>query len=519
MFRLVGSRYIVSRIAGVKRALAAGGVEVDSIDVSPLGEIDVKGLKIRLPGGEILQLDHLRGRIHVSGLLSATVSTTFDVGELVERYLSRRGLSLGVRLPADAVRFTMKGKASQLSRLDAGRLKGVLEIGRFSFELPLVGTVRVGGGTCSVEGGILTIRRPLVLSILDRMVSCKGSIRDLFRSPSFVNFSCSVRESLGDLLPSMIARFGNEELRRKFGMKGESTFSLVLDGSLRSPSAVFLLRMNKPLIQFRGTHRVINLSTDSLELSVDLPRLNPVSLLRTGLPSVCDGRLKLGRITGEYFELAKSASPHLYLHLDAVAVSFTWKERVIRVRKFVVPCYGGVWGGRGEVRLDRIPLEFSWRSWFRGLSLARFVSDVTSMDSFLDGTVDGEFSGHSKTLMLERIIAEGKSTIRNFSLVGWPEGEGEPPRDVKAAFQGKRFSRCSFSFKVDHAYMESFDFSGKGEMMEVAGSFSYNILTLALRAAFAFTSFVDGARLDVTIGGRAVEPVFVYGYSVAASGK
>jgi len=492
------------------------GINLGAMSVGRLGQIEIADFSVDLGELGTLSVANLSGRIEVLSLLSGKVRTTFDVTELLRQFVSLRFRNRFTVAPETRVEFAFEGDPRSLQ--DPSALSGDIGISELTFRDAVTSLdVRIPGGRLPIKGPGPVVSFPdLPVRFLDRDFVLKGSIRNVLRNPEFVDTSLQARaQEVRQMAKKVIDSFNEKEISRKVGMEGPADVDIRLDGPCLAPVTKVDFNVPNYKLQFRGEFREIMTTyewvkgTATWSGDITHPRI--------------DVTLKAGPMVFDYYELRNSHLPHLHFRAKEGAAKLSYFDFRLAFEQLALSAYGGAIAAQYDIRLNRSPVQFDFRVVGNSLDMNALLGDVAHLADFLDGKLTFLFSGHSMTLMLERIVAEGKANVQNLRLVGLPDKDRLLLPTVKAVLPGQSFGSALFDMKLDHASLDVMQLTFKGPGGVLSGFVHYDILTLDTRAAFGFDvapGLLDAhpklrreipeGRLDLTLRGRIIDPYVTY---------
>ena len=504
-------------VESLRSRLKDRGIKLGNIDTGPLGQIEISDFSVDL-GGDLgtLSVGKLSGRIEVLSLMSGKVRTTFDVTEIIRKFVSKRFRKRFAISPDAAVNFSFEGDPRNLSSMSA--ISGEIDLSKILFKDILTGLdIQIPAGKLPIKSPGPVISFPEIpVRFLDRDFTLNGSIRNVLRNPEFVDATLAARaQQVRKMAKKVIDSFNDKEISRKVGMEGPANIDIRLDGPVLAPNTRVDFKVPGYKLQFRGEFREIMTSYDHIKGSViwsgDLkhPRIEAV--------------ISAGKLTFDYFELRRSHLPHLYFRAKEGAAKITYFDHNLKFEQLALAAYGGQVAAQLNINLNRKPVNFDFRVVAHALDLRTLLGDVFNMHDFLGGQTTFLFEGYSKTLLLERILAEGKVNIQNLQLVGFPDKDRLLLPTVLKVLPGTRYGNTTFDVKLDHAFLDIMTIKGEGPAGILAGFVNYNILDLNISAGLGLDLSpslmglhrglkreLPNGRLDMTVEGRIVSPHITY---------
>ncbi len=511
-------------VEALRSKLKDRGIKLGSIDTGPLGQIEITDFSVNLGDLGTIAVGKLSGRIEVLSLMSGKVRTTFNVTEIIRQFVAKKFKKRFALSPDAAVDFSFEGDPRNLRTMAA--ISGDISLSKINLKDIITGLdIEIPAGKLPVKSPGPVISFPSIpVRFLDREFTLKGSIRNVLRNPEFVDAALEAKaQQVRKMAKKVIDSFNDKEISRKVGMEGPANVDIRLDGPVLAPNTRVDFDVPGYKLQFRGEYREIMTTYEHIKGSVtwsgDLkhPRIEAV--------------IQAQKPTFDYFELRRQHLPHLYFRAKEGATKITYYDEQLKFEQLALAAYEGAVAAQLNINLNRKPVHFDFRVVANKLNMRTLLGDVFNLHNFLGGKASFLFAGHSKTLMLERIVAEGKVNIENLQLVDFPDRDRLLlPRALKV-LPGSMFGNSRFDVKLDHAFLDMMQMKGEGPGGIMAGFLHYNILTLEINAGLGFDfapaifkrhkglkrELPDG-RLDMTMQGRIIDPYITYAPAAVSPG-
>ena len=503
-------------VESLRSRLKDRGIKLGNIDTGPLGQIEISDFSVDLGDLGKLSVAKLSGRIEILSLMSGKFRTTFNVTEIIRQFVAKKFRKRFAIAPEAEVSFAFEGDPRNLNSMRS--ISGEIDLSEIKLKDIITGLdIEIPAGKLPVKSPGPVISFPdLPVRFLDRDFTLKGSIRNVLRNPEFVDTTLAAKaQQVRKMAQKVIDSFNDKEISRKVGMEGPANVDILVNGPVLAPETRVDFNVPGYKLQFRGEYREIMTTYDHIKGSVmwsgDLkhPRI--------------EATISAGKLTFDYFELRRSHLPHLYFRAKEGAAKITYFDHQLKFEQLALNAYDGQVAAQLNINLNRKPVHFDFRVIANTLDLHKLLGDVFNMHNFLGGKTTFLFEGYSKTLLLERIVAEGKVNIQNLHLVGFPDKDRLLLPTVLKVLPGTKYGNSNFDVKLDHAYLDIMKIKGEGPAGIMAGFVNYNILTLKIEAGLgldlssslltkhpALKQELPKGRLDMTLQGRIIDPHITY---------
>lgn len=476
----VNSSHFHRRIDQLADRLKGKGIAFDSVRIDPGGRISIKNFRFRIPGSDDeLVLEELSGQIDFASLATGKVRTTLDATALMRKLLARKYPGR-VRVDEGAGKLFLSLESKLGGGMQLGQMEGVLRPENFKLLLSAYPKTPV-----AFKGGELAFDPVSIHSDgLDFDFGVvrfrfRGSIRDYMNKMEFIGAKVGAKCNLKHFSDTVVRSFSIPEVSRKISFDGDIDFDSELRGNFANPEVRGVFRSPNFRLNFRGQFREIDNHPKDLvgdfvfKGTVEKPEF--------------EVRFASDAVHSEYWEIAQAHRKHLQFNADRCRGMFVFKDARFDFKQMVFDAYEGKIGVRGNWDFSENPVRMKGDVFYRNLSVARVLGDVSDFGPFWDGRVSGYFKGHTKTLMLEYPVLEGKFEATDLVLKGIPRKdllETEVGADLVRRLIGLRLESLSGDCVVDHAWLDVPQITGKGSLASVQGSFRYNVLTLAMIGGF-----------------------------------
>lgn len=516
------------------------GVQFDEVEVSPLGEIRVTNMRIRLPNGEELVIPEIRGYTQLGALVKGEARVTLDVSELAQKYFEKAhkgiritdaskilyiSLSTNVLAPGKDVRGDLHLEGVALS-VAPPQLKG----GSFPLHFQ--------DGTMSLLGDVLTAKDlhfslPSIQSGFeagegkDLDLTFDGNVRSLFSAPEFTASKVSTNIRTEPMWSRALGLLNLEEVTRKIRWFGPLDVQAELEGPIFTPEVRGKINSDDLFLRMQGEFRQINIRFTKLRGPITLEGQENWSVNLVG-----------GRVDVEYFRLKEKELKHLYAHAQALQTKAVYNNRVLTLEDLVFAAYDGK--AFGKLRWDlndrRIRLgegrygdtAYEYHLGLDKIDVGGFLTDITSLHRPLEGKLSGLLRGKGRTLMLERMAGTGRFQVQDLRL-------GEPPRkDLLTEVLGPQAVSllpgiplgnlaAEWTFQIGQLQVPRFEVESAQASLD--GGINYQILTLDIDGVTRFLLKPGvgkrleplqqalggpGGGISAAFGGRVVSPDIRY---------
>lgn len=513
------------------------GITFGEIEVSALGEITLKNLRIRLPNGEELIIPVVKGRTNYMAALGGEAKATFDVSDIARQYFTKArkdvqlsddseilyvSLATSLTAPGDRFRGEVQLRGVRLTVSPTGKepfpihfQEGALDLVDQVVSAQALEFVLPGLGGTGEDG-----------TQNDLVATFEGNIRSLFGTPEFVGGKVTTKIRTEPIWRRSLDLLSLEEVSRKIRWMGPLGLVANLEGPVFSPTVKGAIDARDLVLRMRGEFRQINIRFAWLK--------GPV---RFGSDGGWTADVEGGPIEAEYFQLKDENLKHLFAHATAVKTTASYAGKVLNLSGLGFAAYGG--RALGRLRWDlnerNIPLSgtrkgdtaYDYRLGFDNLDLGAFLQDVTGLIRPFEGRFSGLLEGRGRTLMLERMQGNGRMMVSDLQ-VGTLPGQAELKQALGApatdALGGLRLGKLQTTWTFQNGALRMPKFTVEGPDGTFAGTLGYDILKLILSGE-ASLRVSDGAlaRLPplrqalgnrpivaATVGGTVVEPLIRY---------
>lgn len=467
------------------------GITFGEIEVSALGAVTLKNLRIRLPNGEELLIPVIKGQTNYMAALGGEAKATFDVSELARQYFGKArpdlrlskdseilyvSLATSLSSPGDRFRGDIHLKGVRLGVAPAGRAEFPIhfEEGTLSlvdqvvsaqglrFELPgLGGTSETGEAA-------------------DLVASFDGNIRSIFGSPEFVGGKVTTEIRTEPMWRRSLDMLALPEVTRKIRWMGPLGLTASLEGPVFSPKVQGMIDSKDLFLRMRGDFRQINIRFSWLK--------GPIKMDAGG---GWTAQLEGGPIEAEYFRHTAKSLKHLFVHATAVKTTATYAGKVLHLTGLGFAAYGGRAMGHLEWDLNErnIPLSgtlrgdttYDYRLGFEDLQLGPFIQDITGLDEPFTGSFSGLLKGQGRTLMLERMNGHGRMMVQDLrlgTLPGTAKLRARLGQEATDALRGLRLGKLQAGWTFRNGELRLPQFEVEGPDGQFSGTLAYDILKL-----------------------------------------
>jgi hypothetical protein len=512
-----------AQLETMRSKLKQRGIRFGSVSVGKLGQIELTDFQVDLGDLGTISLVSLKGRLEFASLLSGEVKTILDVTDIVSQYLKLRfdkKLSLNSE---SKIQFSFGGDIRAL-RTGKG-LNGDVYLDDCKLKVQKLDTV------ISVDGVTLPVTTPgpvvsfpsVEVMFDDRVTTVTGSIRNILRNPEFVDTTMAVnRTSLLKPIQDLLKGLHDKEVSRKILMYGNAEIKIVVNGPILAPHLNCSFDVPDYVLDFRGTHRQISVAFEGLK--------GELSWLGTMDDPQFSFDLEAHNFLCKYSKINESHLPPLNLRGTSVSCRALYKKRMLNFQKLIAKLYDGTFAGKISCDLTQAPLAYNFALVGKGLHLNNFLADICNKEGFINGNVDFILNGKGQTLKIEYITADGKASLKDFRVLGFPDSSKLPLPAVKKNFPDLRFNNTLFDFGVKNGLFNipKMQITGKDAVLDSATDI--DLLKLDLHSAYRFTlndQFIDkfkvlatelpDKRLDIKLDGLLMNSYVTYAPATISS--
>ena len=513
------------------------GITFGEIEVSALGEITLKNLRIRLPNGEELLIPVVKGRTNYMAALTGEAKATFDVSEIARQYFAKARPDLALSADSEILYVSL---ATSLSS-PGDRFRGEIHLRGVRLDVKPSGNetfpIQFQEGTLSLVDQVVSAQGlAFVLPGLggtqeggeatDLQATFDGNIRSIFGNPEFVGGKVTSQIRTEPMWRRSLDMLNLDEVTRKIRWLGPLGFTATMEGPIFSPTVRGQVDTQDLMLRMRGDFRQINIRFSSVR--------GPVSVTGDG---GWTAQLEGGPIEVEYFRHRDEQLQHLFAHATAFKTNAGYARKVLNLTGLGFAAYGGRAIGRltWDLNERNIPLSgtlkgdtaYSYRLGFEDLELGEFIKDITSLDRPFQGRFSGLLEGRGRTLMLERMTGKGRMMVNDLRLGNLP-GTADLAKalgaEAASSLRGLRLGNLQTDWSFQSGILRMPGFEVEGPDGSLSGSLSYDILKLdisgasALRLSAGTLARVPALRralgrrpvVAASISGKVVEPAIVY---------
>lgn len=545
-FASEGFQNLVDRV--LRPRLKNRGITFDQVDVDAAGQVEITNLRIRLPDGREIVLPTLSGTVNPTSLLAGEAKVTFDISELAQRYMQLRTFGVGedevdLRLAPES-KVMYLSFASSLGNLGSREaLRGDLQLRGVRMDVtprsnPDAGfPIQFRDGTLSLFRQVLTSKGlDFTLPSMARLggttgeddlvFQFDGNVRQVFDRPEFVAGKVKTQVHLEPAWARVLELLQLDEVTRKIRWFGPATVLADLEGPVFEPRVKGKVTTEDLHLRMRGDYRQIDIRFEGLRGRLHRSNLGEFAATLQG-----------GAVKAEYHRHQDRTLKHLFANADAVTAKLTVRDRKMDLSDIRFSAYGGVAIGHlhWDLNVRKVPLRgdltgdtaYKYSLGFRGMDLASFMQDITSLYRPIEGKLKGLIEGRGKTLMLERMFGEGRFEVEDARV-------GEPPRKdtlrevlgplAAEELKGLPLGNLRGDWQMDRGVLVLPSIDVESATAKVEGDLTYDILQLDIGGSLSVRPFDAGmqgrgnlrqtlgagGRIVARFGGRVVEPQILY---------